>query len=1089
MKLSLVKVFCLVITAIISVGISFSQELKFDHISVSEGLSQANIWDIKQDRLGFIWVATEDGLNKFDGITFTVYKGNKEDTLGISDNSITSIAEDKDGFIWVATRKGLNKYDRSLDRFERFFHRDEDPQSLAHNSVSNVFVDSKNNVWACTNNGLSFYDRQTNSFQTFRKDPDNPNSLVDDFVKCIAEDSQGILWVGTKGGLSKLAPQTRTFTNYVVSAYGQDGMSSDLIMSIMVDKSDHVWLGSFERGLMKLNSSTEKFKAYYSDPLDPTALVGPYIYNVVQNPKTGEIWVANDGALCLLDVSIDGFKRFFQDPSEEHSLNSNTVTDVYFDQTDRMLVVTRFGGINVYDAMKYQFNHITSEEGKANTLSNVLVQGMSEDLEGNIWIGIDGGGLNKYNPRTGEITHYRHDPYNDNSLQGDKILNVIVDQTGLVWTGMWDKGITTFDPKTNTYKRYLSDPNDPKSISDNNIFDFYIDHDGDLWIATWGNGINRYDRETDSFTRYSHNADKSNTIGNSPVVVITQDYTGTFWLGTEDEGIYFFDKDTEEFTQIKGGEGQGELSSGGIHSFYEDSKKRFWIGTSGAGLNLYNRADKSFTLFSEEDGLPNGGVVGIQEDGEGNLWLSTNKGISKFDPDNITFKNYSLNHGLQDDQFSRWASLKSRAGVLYFGGTNGLNHFDPKMVKDNRAIPPIYITDFKMFNEVVPIGSEILNQNILFTDKISLNYDQSFISFGFRALNYRQAEENQYKYRMKGLQDDWVDIGAERKVSFTNLSPGNYVFQVIGSNNDGYWNEEGKSLVISISPPWWVTWWFRVLAVIVVGLTAYALIRWRLRFMQKQKEKLEAMVESRTAEVKEMITLIKENSEKLTASGKILKDHAGQLAADARKQSENAKTIEHNVEEVTNNTKMTSENASQTNHLAEEVVVSLKDIKDATELNIEEIKSISNKITVLEELFRLTNILSLNASIEAARQGSNGKGFSVIAGEVRKLAERSKEASQEIVGSAKKGAVETEKVGTMLSDFVPKIERSSELISGISVATEEQRATIETINSTLKSFFIISQQNSENSEKIFEISKELDNQASVLNDKVSSLNL
>jgi ligand-binding sensor domain-containing protein len=864
---------------------SRAQDLRFDHLSVDKGLSQGNVWDVKQDSLGFIWIATEDGLNLFDGYRFTVYKNNPDDSTSLTNNNINSLAEDHSGNIWVATREGLNRYNRISNRFEQFLHDPNNPRSLPHNSITNVFCDSRNTIWACTNDGLARFNRETHDFDVFRHKDDETQSLAGNTVKCIVEDKNKTLWVGTMQGLSAMSGDGR-FTSYYHQPGNTNSLSSDQVMSLFVDSDNMIWVGTFDNGLTFFNPKANSFIQYLSNPTDPTKLAGAYVYNINQD-KSGNIWVADDGALCLLKKGSHKFILYQQDLSDEFSINSNTVTDVLFDANDVMWVSTRFGGVNVYDPGKYVFAHYKHNGNNNKSLSGNNVQGMDEDKNGNLWIGVDGGGLNRFNRKTGDFERFRHDPKNANSIRNDKILNVKVDINGDVWSGMWDGGVTRYNPATRKFTRYIYDPANPRSLSNNNIFDLMIDADGELWIATWGNGINKYNRDTDDFTRYVNDPSNPNSIPHASVVCIFQDHTGLFWAGSEDAGLFSFDKKTGTFKVYESTGKAGDISSNGIYSIFEDSKQRLWVGSSGAGLNLFNREKDNFTTLRQKDGLPNDAIVGILED-HNELWLSTNKGVSRFNPDSLTFRNYTESDGLQGDQFNRWSAQKLSSGDLAFGGTNGFNLFNPATIKGNAFVPPVYITNFKLFNEQVGITSDgPLKENILTTKSITLSYEQNFLEFEYTTLNYRQAEKNRYKHMLVGLQDKWVEDGAERKVSYTNLDPGEYVLRIIASNNDGVWNNEGATLHITIVPPFWQTWWFRT----AVGALLISFIIGYYRYIKekakRQQADLERIIHEQTFEVKKQNEEIlrKTESEKvqnwitegLAFFGDVISKHKGSL--------------------------------------------------------------------------------------------------------------------------------------------------------------------------------------------------------------------
>lgn len=866
--------------------ISQAQSLRFDHLSVAEGLSQGNVWDTMQDSLGFIWIASEDGLNVFDGYNFTVYKNNPLDSTSLTNNNINSLAEDQSGNIWVATREGLNRYNRVTNRFEQFVHDPNNPRSLPHNSISNVYCDSRNTIWACTNNGLARFNWNTNDFDNYFHNDNDNQSLIGNRVKYITEDKNKRLWVGTMQGLSLMSSDEKTFIHYTHQPDNPNSLSSDQVMSLFVDADNLIWVGTFDNGLNHFNPNTNSVTRYLHNPQDPTKLAGPYIYNINQDDK-GNIWVANDGSLCVLNKGSQEFIRYQQDLSDEFSLNSNTITDVLFDANNVMWVSTRFGGVNVYDPGKYVFTHYKHNGNNHRTLSGNNVQGMDEDKNGNLWIGVDGAGLNRFDRRTGNFERFRHDPSNTNSIKNDKILNVEVDINGDVWTGMWDGGVTRYNPYTRKFTRYLYDPNNPRSLSNNNIFDFLVDADGDFWIATWGNGINKYNRDTDDFTRYVNDPNDPNSLPRTSIVCIVQDHTGLFWIGSEDAGLISFDKSSGVFKQYQAGGKDGDISSNGIYSIFEDSKHRLWIGTSGAGLNLFDRDNGTFTVLRESDGLPNDAIVGILEHND-DLWLSTNKGISRFNPDSLTFKNYTQSDGLQGDQFNRWSFLKLSTGELAFGGTNGFNLFDPATIKGNSFVPPVYITNFKLFNEPVAITAEgPLKENILITKNITLSYEQNFLEFEYTTLNYRQSEKNRYKHMLVGLQDKWVEAGSERKVSYTNLDPGEYTLRVIASNNDQVWNNEGVTLHITIVPPFWQTWWFRTGIALLVISSIISYYRYLKSKAKRQQAELERIIHDQTFEVKKQNEeIIRKNelekvqnwiTEGLAYFGDVISKHKGSL--------------------------------------------------------------------------------------------------------------------------------------------------------------------------------------------------------------------
>jgi signal transduction histidine kinase/CheY-like chemotaxis protein/ligand-binding sensor domain-containing protein len=837
--------------------VSFSQThtLRFDHLSVEQGLSQANVTDIYQDNLGFIWVATEDGLNLYDGYTFTVFRNDEDDSTSLSNNNVRSIVEDARGDIWLATQFGLNRYNRALNKFERFFSKANDQYSLSNNDVEVVFIDSKNILWAGTLSGLNEYDAKHNTFKRYLPDPTNSNSVPNGIIRSIVETSTHDLWIGTISGLSKLSADRKLFTNYRLDLNDPRSLQSNNVTTLNLEHDNRLWVGTNDRGLALMNVPEGTFTHFEPELNDSTSLLSTYVRHVNRD-DTGRLWVACNGGLSVM---VDKGKFLnFKHTSEIGSLSASDVVKIFFDHNQRMWVGTRFGGINIFDNRNHNFN--------SNTKNEKNVTSFAEDENGNLWIATDGDGLSYYDRSTRKFSTLVHHPNNKNSLANNKVLSLRFDYTGMLWIGYWNGGVDCYNRKTKTFKHYLKKPDDPRSISDNNIFYIFEDSKKNLWIATWGNGLNKYNRGTDDFTQYTTNTGKPNSLSTADIVHIAEDHLGKLWIATELGGIEMFDPETEKFVQFKVTGKKGDISGNAAYVVYEDSKKNLWIGT-GAGLNVMDRKSGMFKAYRKKDGLPNESIVGILEDNDHNLWLSTYYGLSKFDPVNQSFKNYTLTDGIQSNQYGKWAFFKLATGELVFGGINGFDLFNPKDIQDNPYKPPVYITDFSLFNKPIGVGKdEILKQNIILTKEITLDHTQNFFSFEFAALNYLHAERNQYRYIMEGFQREWIEAGVERKASYTNLSPGKYVFKVMASNNDGVWSDKVCTIDITIVPPIWKTWWFVTLSIVVFIGGVFVLYYVRLRGIEVQRKALEEQVELRTQEVlaqKEMVESQTENMQTL----------------------------------------------------------------------------------------------------------------------------------------------------------------------------------------------------------------------------------
>jgi signal transduction histidine kinase/CheY-like chemotaxis protein/ligand-binding sensor domain-containing protein len=878
------------------VNISYAQELKFDHLSIDQGLSQGNAHYVHQDRLGFIWLATEDGLNIYDGYNFTIFRNDPEDSTSISNNHCNWISEDRFGNIWISTQEGLNRYDRVTNQFEHFLYDEDDDESLSYNDVRCSFIDSNDNLWVGTSRGLNRFDYKTKKFVRYSADQNNPNSIASGTVRTIIEDNKRQLWIGTMGGLSKLNQDYKTFTNYYHDPTKPRSLSSSKIYSLYPEDNNHIWVGTFDHGLnlMNIDDGTCKLYALNQSERQGTA---PYINTLTKDRNNkDQLWIGSDAGLTLLNINTGTFKTFLHSPDNENSLSSSNITNVFFDKNNRMWVSTRFGGVNTYEKGRYAFQIFRHIKNDPLTLRGNNVTSFSEDKLGNIWVATDEHGLHYFDRAANTFTNFSNEPSNVNSLAGNKVLAIEKDGDKGLWLGYWRKGLDYYNLKTKEIKHYRHDPKDPKSLSDDNIFYVFEDSKKNVWIATWSNDLNKYNREQDNFTRYSHDVDDPSSITVAPIDYITEDHLGNIWIGTESGGLDMLDPTTGKFTHYQHSLKRGSISSNSIYTVFEDSKNRLWVGTNGGGLNLFDRKSGTFTVYRRKHGLPNETITGILEDGKSNLWLSTNKGLSRFDPGTETFKNFDLSDGLQSYQYNRWAAFKLSSGELLFGGSQGFNLVDPDDISTNDYIPPVYITDFKLFNKSLPIGKDqVLTQNIVLTKEIDLDHSQNFFSFEFAALNFHESEKNQYRYILEGLQDEWVDAGTDRKVSYTNLNPGKYYFKVKASNNDGLWNEEGVTIKITITPPIWQTWWFRISSVLLILGGAFYTYWIRIKAIQAKKEEIEKLVLERTDETQQQKEDLQTQSEYLESiNGQLVEQREEILkereeAEKARAEAERAK--------------------------------------------------------------------------------------------------------------------------------------------------------------------------------------------------------
>jgi PAS domain S-box-containing protein len=842
-----IKTFILAIILIILIVLSLpanvyaaQNHIQFEHITTDQGLSQSGISSILQDSQGFMWFGTQDGLNKYDGYNFTVYKHDELDSHSLSDNWINSIYEDKLGTIWVGTDNGgLNKVERQTKQFTHYQHDPDNPNSLGANRVLSIYEDKSHTLWIGTDSGgLNKFERQTQQFTHYTHNTDDPNSLGNNTVLSIFEDKLGVFWIGTNGGgLNKFDRETGQFIHYTHDPADSNSLSDDSVLSIYEDQSGSLWIGTNGGGLNKFDRETGQFTHYTHDPDDLNSLNHTTVSSIAED-RFGNLWLATTSwygnsygkGLDKFTPKTGQFTHYIHEPTNPNSLSDNLVISEYRDNSEILWIGTSVGGINKFEQKDNKFRHYKNDPANPNSLSDNHVMSIAEDQFGIIWISPDNGGLNKFDRKTGKFTHYTHEPNNQNSLSSDNVWATYEDRNGTIWIGTFGSGIDKIDRKTGQFTHYTHDPSNPNSLSDNTVTSIYEDHFGNLWIGTLSGGLNKFDGETGKFTHYTSDPNNSNSLSDNNAFLIYEDQSGTLWIATWG-GLNKFNRETGNFTQYQHhANNPNSLSYDRILSINEYPAGTLWIGTYGGGLDKFDTATETFTHYTEKDGLPNNSVVGILADDEGNLWLSTGKGLSKFNPQTETFRNYDVSDGLQGNEFDGVkAYLKSKTGEMFFGGLNGFNAFYPEQVKDNPHIPPIVITDFKKFNESVKLDTAISE-----TKEIKLPYKDKFFGFEFAALDYTNPKKNQYAYKLEGFDKDWIYAGTRRYGTYTNLDGGTYTFRVKGSNNDGVWNEEGTSVKIIITPPPWKTWWAYTLYVVVLVTAVLGYVQWKTRAQARE---------------------------------------------------------------------------------------------------------------------------------------------------------------------------------------------------------------------------------------------------------------
>ncbi len=846
------------------------QSVIFEKISMKDGLSHNNVNCIYQDHKGFIWFGTDDGLNKYDGHKIVKYKFDIQNDNSISGNVIHCITEDADNNLWIGTLNGLNRFVREKDHFVRYFSEKNNPNSISNNNIG-ALERNGNEIWIGTlNSGISVYNIKEKTFKHFANQADNPNSLSNNNIRSMYKDHSGKIWVGTENGLNLFDKAKNNFRVFFKDSINSNRSGSNYIYDIYEDNHGKFWLSTYE-GLIQFLPENQQYKIFLSDPKNPNSLSDNTIKATIQD-KQGRYWIGTRYGLNCYEIK-DGTFTCYKAKDNPTAISGNEIWDLFIDKQNIIWIGTFTGGVNYFNSNPSYFKTFRHDADKQNSLSLSSVSAFLEDSKGNLWVGTDGGGLNMLNADKKTFTRYKHSNQDNNSLSSDAVLHLYEDKKGVIWIGTWSGGVDRFNPATNTFQHLMPQTGNNKTPNNPNIWWIMEDSRNNIWMATVGGGANMLDTKTNTFKYFTKDS-KEAQIADYCVWTIYEDSEGYIWLGGL-EGLNRFDYKTNTIKIFKNNKNDSKsISNSWVISICEDTQKNLWIGTHGGGLNLYDRKTEKFSAVTDDEGLANNLIVGLLCDKFGNLWMSTNAGISRYNPTTKVVKNYTVADGLQGDQFNLRAFYKMKNGDLCFGGLNGYSTFTPGEIKGNQYIPPVYITDFNIFNKPVHVDApnSPLKQTITECKELTLEYSQSVFSFEFTTLNYLFSEKNQFAYKLEGFDPDWQYIGNKRTASYTNLNPGTYTLKIKASNNEGVWNEKGTSLKIKILPPWWMTWWFRVLIILLVSCSSVGFYFYRMNQVKRKNAELEKMVKQRTAALMEANEEILQQNEEINAQKDLMEE-------------------------------------------------------------------------------------------------------------------------------------------------------------------------------------------------------------------------
>ena len=841
----------LILLASTSVAMT-ERTISFRRLMLADGLSQSSIVALHQDSRGFIWMGTQDGLNRYDGHQIRTFKPDPADPTSLSDASIWCITEDARGDLWVGTEGGgFNRFDRATETFERFTRNTAQAGSRDYYEVRAILADPEGTIWVGTiGDGLLRFDPASGTMTSYTGTYLEAEQPGDHNIHSLLLDSRGWLWVGTENGLIRLDRKSGRTWAYRFDALDDFTLPGFQILSLGEGSRGTIWVGT-DRGLCSLNPESGRADRWALAPGNPELDQEPAVRAVREIPGQ-QVWVGTEhNGAFRLDLQSGRARAFRNAPGDQTSLSDNEIYCFLLDRSGVLWTGTS-NGANRMDTSSKQFFSISNQGPPSGSLSNACVWSICETREGPVWV-VTEDGTNILNPFTGEVTHIQGDPDDPTRPSYDSFIEVCEDSLGGIWLGARDGALNRYDPETGHFTRFPARPGDPRSVADDRVFSICGDDRGAVWIGTM-TGLERYDLKTRTFRRWEHDESDPASLPAGSVRELTLDRQDRLWMSLWGNGAASMDLETHELRSYSNQKDRDPLlSSNVVLSITCDSRERIWLG-SATGLNLLDPETRECTWYTTDQGLPNNTIYRVEEDSSGWLWLATNFGLARFRPETGEVRKYVERDGLQDNEFNMGASTLGRSGLMYFGGIDGLTFFYPDSIRSNPYIPEIALTDFRIFNKPVPVGPldsgrVILDRAISETSHIELNHSDYVVSFEFSALHFASPLKNNFAYMLEGFENEWNEVGNRNHATYTNLPPGNYTFRVRGSNNDGVWNNAGTAVSIHVTPPFYRRAWFILTGLLVVVTTIYGAHRYRMRLLDVKNKALERRVTERTEDL------------------------------------------------------------------------------------------------------------------------------------------------------------------------------------------------------------------------------------------------
>jgi signal transduction histidine kinase/ligand-binding sensor domain-containing protein/DNA-binding response OmpR family regulator len=823
--------------------------LYFEHLTMRDGLSHSTVEGFLQDSEGYLWIATESGLDRYDGNSFRIYRRERGNPHALASDTIWTIAEDARSDLWLATDGGgVAHWQRHTDQFELYRHDPARPDSLASDSVRTLLIDASGRIWAGTlDHGLDLLDPATGSARHFRHRDDDPHSLAADAVYALYRDRTGRVWIGTDGGLSRYDQASDSFINYGKSGDGA-GLSDLQVRAIREDHTGALWIGTMRGGLDRLEPGSGRVTSFRHDPANPRSLSHDRVSAILED-GTQRLWVGTPDGLNLFDRATESFVRYGNDPTNPQSLRSSYVmfNALYQDKGGVLWVGTRGGGASHWNPDSWSLGNYRSA-----TFHDTEVSSFADDGAGRVWVGTIGSGLVELDAHSGSERRYGHDTA-PLRLSDDRVMALLYDHRGTLWVGTMTGGLDQVELAHGKVQVWKASASDPHALPADGVMTLYQDHLGNVWVGTFGGGVASIAPASGQLTRYPFGAEGASSLSDGRASAIAEDALGNLWIGTVGGGLNLLERASGRFYHYRRDDKDpASLSDDAIYSLHVDRRGEVWVGTRSGGVDRVlgtSAAPQSVHFENYSSALPSRAVFGIESDGEGWLWLSTANGLVRLDPHTRALRVYHEWNGLQGEDFDIGSHYQDRDGDLFFGGGNGFNAFAPAAVNFSATPPRVVLTSAARLNKAIP------ERDLPGPGRpLQLGYGDKLVSFEFAALDFASPANNRYSYRLDGFDSSWIDAGALHRATYTNLGAGDYTLRVRAASADGDWSTDGLAIPVHVAPAPWNTVWARLayLAAALLLLT----FAWRAQNARRQRaleysRTLEQTVQQRTHELQE----------------------------------------------------------------------------------------------------------------------------------------------------------------------------------------------------------------------------------------------